>query len=142
MRPAIATLLDLKKQHENANSALFKECGLFFAFSNEQFATNKTPLKEGEKYVSIGGGGDVPKGNFEKLQTGLKANSDEFDKAVKANNLRYSQIAYEFGNHECFYTGDWSVVADMFPDVDALVIERIYRMEYKKHCEWAKATGN
>jgi hypothetical protein len=136
------SLREIKKQQEQANSLLFEECGLFFAFSNEQFAENKTPLKEGEKYVSIGGGGYVPKGNVDKLRNGMEANRKAYEKAVKANNLRLKQITYEFGNHECYYTGDWSVVADMFPDVDRDVIERLYRTSYKKHCEWAAATGN
>jgi hypothetical protein len=135
-------LHELKQQQEQANSILFKECGLFFAFSNEQFAENKTPLKEGEKYVSILGGGYVPKGNLDKLLNGLEANRKAYQKAVKANNLRLKQIAYEFANHECFYTGDWSVVADMFPEVDRATIERLYRIEHKKHLKWCKATGN
>lgn len=135
-------LQELKQQQESANSVLFDKCGLFFAFSNEQFAANKTPLKEGEKYVAILGGGYVPKGNLNMLLDGMEANRKEYQKAVKANNLRLKQIAYEFGNHECFYTGDWSVVADMFPEVDKAVIERLYRREHKKHVKWCEETGN
>jgi hypothetical protein len=135
-------LQELKQKQEDANSKLFIECGLFFAFSNEQFHANKTPLKEGEKYVPILGGGYVPKGNLNKLLDGMKATRKEYETAIKANNLRLKQITYEFGNHECFYTGDWSVVADMFPDVDRSVIERLYRIEHNKHLAWCEATGN
>ena len=135
-------LQDLKKQQENANTILFDKCGLFFAFSDKQFQEGKTPLKEGEKYVPILGGGYVPKGNLNTLLEGMEANRKEFEQAVKANNLRLKQIAYEFGNHECFYTGDWSVVADMFPEVEAAVIQRIYRIEYKKYLKWCEETGN
>lgn len=135
-------LEDLKQKQENANSLLFKECGLFFAFSNQQFEENKTPLKEGEKYVSIMGGGYVPKSNLDKLLNGMEANRKEYQKAVKKQNLRLKEIAYEFGNYECFYTGDWSVVADMFPDVSPEVIQRVYKIEFKKHLKWCKETGN
>jgi hypothetical protein len=133
---------DLKQQQEDANSILFKECGLFFAFSDKQFQENKTPLKEGEKYVRIFGGGFVPKSNLNKLLDGLEANRKAYQKAVKAANLRLKEIAYELGNHECFYTGDWSVVADMFPDVSHATIQRIYKIEYKKHVQWCKETNS
>jgi hypothetical protein len=135
-------LQDLKKKREEANTLLFNECGLFWAFSNEQFNQNKTPLKEGEKYVAIGAGGYVPKSNLDKFLNGLEANNKEYKKGVKANNLRLKEIAYEFGNHECFYTGDWSVVADMFPEVPKDVIYKLYQKEYKKYLQWCKKTGN
>ena len=132
----------IKQELEKANSKLFKECGLFFAFSKEQFEANKTPLKEGEKYVHVIGGGYVPKNNFEMLKAGMEANFKAYNEAVKSNNLLRKQIAYEFGNHECFYTGDWSVVASMFPEVKPEVIHRIYKAEYKKHVQWCKKTEN
>jgi hypothetical protein len=135
-------LQKIKKQREEANSRLFKECGLFFAFSNEQFNENKTPLKDGEKYVSIGSGGYLPKGNFEALQKGMKENEKAYKLAIKTHNLRVKEIVYEFGNHECFYTGDWSVVADMFPDVSKDVIYKLYLKEKKKYVEWCELTGN
>ena len=135
-------LHELRKQQEDANSVLFKECGLFFAFSNQQFAENKTPLRDGEKYMPIMSGGYVPKGNLDKLLDGLQANRKTYDDGVKANNLRLKQIIYEFANHECFYTGDWTVVADLFPEVDRAVIERLYRTESKKHAKWCAEAGN
>jgi hypothetical protein len=125
-------LQELKKQQEEANSQLFKECGLFFAFSNEQFEENKTPLKEGEKYVHVMAGGYLPKGNVDTLLKGMEANRKAYQKQVKALNLRLKEIAYELGNHECYYTGDWSVVADMFPDVNPQVIQKIYYKELQK----------
>jgi len=135
-------LHELRKQKEYANTKLFNECGVFWAFSNEQFNENKTQLKEGEKYVSIGAGGYLPKGNVNALTKGMKENEKAYKTALKRNNLRLKEIAYEFGNHECFYTGDWTVVADMFPDVERGVIYKLYLKEYKKHIEWCELTGN
>ena len=135
-------LHELRKQKENANTKLFNECGVFWAFSTEQFNESKTHLKDGEKYVSIGGGGYLPKGNLEALKIGLKENEKAYKQALKSNNLRLKEIAYEFANYECFYTGDWTVVADMFPDVDRSIIYKLYLKEYKKHIEWCELTGN
>lgn len=135
-------LHELRKQKENANTKLFNECGVFWAFSTEQFNESKTPLKDGEKYVFIGHGGYLPKGNLEALKIGLKENEKAYKQALKSNNLRLKEIAYEFANYECFYTGDWTVVADMFPDVERDVIYKLYLKEYKKHIEWCELTGN
>ena len=131
-------LHELRKQKENANTKLFNECGVFWAFSTEQFNESKTPLKDGEKYVFIGHGGYLPKGNLEALKIGLKENEKAYKQALKSNNLRLKEIAYEFANYECFYTGDWTVVADMFPDVDRSIIYKLYLKEYKKHIEWCE----
>jgi len=120
---------EIKKQQEEANNKLFTECGLFWAFSNDQFVENKTPLKEGEKYVSIGGGGYLPKGNLNTFLKGMETNKKAYNKELKAKNLRLKKIAYEFANHECFYTGDWSVVADMFPDVNRDVVYKVFQKE-------------
>ena len=66
------TIIDIKKEEADILNKLFKDCAVFWAFSNEQFAANKTPLKGGEKYVSIGAGGYLPKGNLESLTKGMK----------------------------------------------------------------------
>jgi hypothetical protein len=135
-------LQEIKAQREQANTLLYDECGLFFAFSKSQFEESKTPLKEGEKYVPIFGGGYVPKFSLEKLLQGLEANEKAYQEAIKANNLKLKEIAHEFANHECFYTGDWSVVADMFPEVERATIQKLYKKELKKHIKWCEETGN
>lgn len=97
----------IKKQEQDRYNQLFNECGVFWAFSNEQFATNKTPLKEGEKYVSIGAGGFLPKGNVEKLREGMKRIKKETAAAIKGTKGGKRQaIEHELNNHECYYTGD------------------------------------
>ena len=98
---------DLKRQQQQQYSALFKECGVFWAFSEDQFNASKTPLKEGEKYVSIGAGGYLPKGNVPKFSEGMERIRKEHNAAVKASRkLRRDLIAYELRNHEAHYTGD------------------------------------
>jgi len=100
---------DIKKEREEKQTQLFKECGLFWAFSNQQFAENKTPLKEGEKYVSIGAGGYLPKGNLDAFLKGMKEQDKWYKAEIKANKgARRANIAYELANHEAYYTGDIS----------------------------------
>jgi hypothetical protein len=102
-----ATVQELKRQQDQQLSALFKECGVFWAFSEEQFHANKTPLQEGEKYVSIGAGGYLPKGSVSKFSEGMERIRKEHNAAVKASRkLRRDLIAYELRNHEAHYTGD------------------------------------
>lgn len=101
------TIHDIKKQQQEKYDTLLTDCGVFFAFSNEQFAANKTPLKEGEKYVSIGAGGYMPKGNVDKYLQGSKEIKKWYSATIKATkNARRDNILYELSNHECFYTGD------------------------------------
>lgn len=95
---------ELKKEEQEKISSLLKDCGVFFAFSDKQFHENKTPLKEGEEYVSIGSGGYMPNSN-------AKAYLEGFEEIVKwfeseAKKVEREHIIYELNNYECFYTGD------------------------------------
>lgn len=105
--------IDIKNEHQERYSKLFDDCGVFWAFSKEQFEKNKTPLKDGDKYVSIGGGGYLPKGNFDKLQAGLTAVKKwkaEAMRAVKAEEA----ILHELNNFECFYSCELDDVVEVF----------------------------
>jgi hypothetical protein len=95
---------DIKQEVENRYSELFKDCGVFWAFSREQFEEGKTPLQEGEKYVSIGAGGYMPKHNHEKLSEGMKE-IDAWQKEAMKSAKAEEAILYELNNHEAFYTG-------------------------------------
>lgn len=65
-------LTNLKKEKDKRFNDLINECQMFFAFSDEQFAKNKTPLQEGEKYVALGAGAYMPKSNVDKWHNGSK----------------------------------------------------------------------
>jgi len=101
-------LRELNQIQEQKHTDLFNKCGLFFAFSNEQFTENKTPLKEGEKYVSIGAGGYLPKGNVKMFKDGMKDIKKWYKDEIKAGKaeLRKAKIVYELSNYESYYTGD------------------------------------
>ena len=67
------TYQEIKNKKETDTNNLFKDLGVFWAFSKQQFEENKTPLQEGEKYVDIGAGGFIPKHNLQALDDGIKA---------------------------------------------------------------------
>ena len=110
------TYTEIKTEQEAKHTALFNECGLFWAFSNEQFAENKTPLKEGEKYISIGAGGYLPKGNLNTFLEGMKTIKKWFK--LEGKSCRTQHIMDELSNYECFYTRDisdaWEVLKDQY----------------------------
>ena len=99
-------LVEIKKEHEANMSLIFEKYGVFFAFSNEQFNENKTTLKEGEKYVSMGLGGYIPKSNLDAYLDAMEANNKAKKQAIKDNKQRKANIMYELGNHEAGYTYD------------------------------------
>ena len=128
------TINKIKDEEQKKQSELFKECGVFFAFSNEQFQENKTPLEEGEKYVSLGYGGYLPKHNLTKFNDGMDAITKWGKSQVKNNKLEYAQIAYELSNYECYYTGDISQVVELFSGTyTPKEIQDVYNKERKKH---------
>lgn len=100
------TLRQCKEEREQKLSDLFKNCRLFWAFSNEQFAKNKTPLEEGEKHVSIGSGGYLPNTQAKRFSDGLDEIGKWFNDAIRDNGLRREYIIYELANHEAWYTWD------------------------------------
>lgn len=103
----------LRNLRQSKFDALLTESKVFWAFSKEQFEENKTPLQEGEKYVSIGHGGYIPKfsnATFWKKQEEIDL---WFKEEIKKNNLENEEILFELCNHECFYTGDYTEIFDL-----------------------------
>ena len=120
------------------NSKLFKETGTFFAFSSEQF---KEQMKEGKKYVDMGGGMITEKGNEEKLVKGLNKNYKEGIKQDLKENGKEKVILRELQNHEAFYTGDIENTVETlkdYPGIKAEDIMKSYRKNYSKYSDFAK----
>ena len=133
----LPTIQDIKKEQENKHTVLFNACGLFWAFSNEQFAANKTPLKEGEKYVHIGAGGYLPKGNLDTFLDGMAEIKKWYKAQVNTNKAtRRAQIAYELANYESYYTGDITdALQGLGKDYSAKEVWKVYHEENKKNQE-------
>lgn len=125
---------EIKKQSEEKRTVLFKEVGLFWAFSDEQFAKNKTPLAEGDKYVSIGAGGYLPKSNVDAFVKSSKAITKWEKDEIKSKKLAREQIAYELANHEAYYTGELEETFDALGGVYTMEeIRQVYREELPKN---------
>ena len=121
---------DLNKLREEKLSAILEKYGVFFAFSNEQFLENKTPLKEGEKYVSIGAGGYLPKSNACLFSDEWEALDVWYKKTLKDDKKEAENaILYELNNHECFYTWDYSEVVKLF---DGIYTEKQIKSVFNK----------
>ena len=109
---------ELNKLREEKLSVILEKYGVFFAFSNEQFLENKTPLKEGEKYVSFGAGGYIPKPNIGLFSDAMYELDNWYKKTLKRYKKEAeSAILYELNNYECFYTWDCSEVVKVFDGI-------------------------
>jgi hypothetical protein len=118
----------IKTEQEKRHTELFRSCHLFWAFSNEQFAegAKANPLQPGEKYVSIGHGGYLPKSQLDNFLNGMEAISKWYKAEVKAAKQGDAEILYELSNHECWYTGDISDAIPALPNYTREHIQRVY----------------
>lgn len=101
------TYLDIKKEAEEKLNTNSRKYGLFWAFSNEQLQEGINKLR-GEKLISIGGGGFLPKANLKDWEAGMNeviAWKRETAKKLSGED-RKKMISYELGNYESWYTGD------------------------------------
>jgi len=131
----MSTLANIKEQKQNKVNTLITECDMFFAFSNEQFneGREKHPLTEGDKYVSIGMGGYMPKSKVDQFTNGMADINKWYKSALKDNKLRVKNILYELCNYEAFYTGDISDTLDALgSDYTHDEVLKVYKDNYKK----------
>lgn len=127
------TIQQVKDEHQQKVDDLFRECLVFWAFSKQQFETGKTQLQEGEKYVSIGGGGYMPEGKVKQLREGMAEVEAWYQEAIKDNQIRQQNIAYELANHEAYYTGSIEDTLDeLGEDYTAEEVWEVYNRERKK----------
>jgi len=123
---------EIREQAQEKRTELFKAVGLFFAFSTEQFNESKTPLREGEKYVSIGAGGYLPKDNVDKFIEGMSSiRKWENSEIKKQKDAKIEHIKYELSNHECYYTHDITNALAVLPYPKKDVLKVFYQ-ELKK----------
>jgi hypothetical protein len=126
-------LHEIKKLHQEKMSQLMDECRVFWAFSTEQYQKNKTPLEEGEKYVRMDGGGFIPRNSVTKFTQGMKDLETWYKNTIKESKLRRQNIIYELGNHECWYTGDWTeAMGALGPDYTEEEVKKVFNEEYDK----------
>lgn len=122
---------DLKNKHQREVNEF---TGIFFAFSNYQFAEGlaKLNLPEGEKVVSIGGGGYVRKTKVQDFIDMLDRHDEERKQIKKDRKLLLDALVYELNNHEYGYTGDIEPALEVldlkFEDVPADILTKAKRL--------------
>lgn len=112
------------------------ETGIFWAFGNEQFESNRTHKDKGGKYFSIGFGGYFHEQDKEKVDKFFKeiapALKADFKKKIDIKDM----IEYELENHECYYTGDYEEVVDLvgsyYEEMERADILELVKEIYKK----------
>lgn len=134
MKTSQVNITDLKAEKQNKVDALITSCKVFFAFSNEQFTSNMPTLEEGDKIVSMGAGGYLPKSQVQNWIDGMDAIGKWYKGATKSIKLRKQNIAYELSNHEAYYTGDISDTLDALGEdyTRAEVLEVFYKERRKQ----------
>jgi len=134
MKTSQVNITDLKVEKQNKVDALITSCKVFFAFSNEQFTSNMPTLEEGDKIVSMGAGGYLPKSQVQNWIDGMDAIGKWYKGATKSIKLRKQNIAYELSNHEAYYTGDISDTLDALGEdyTRAEVLEVFYKERRKQ----------
>lgn len=121
------TYQELKKQKEEDYNNILGACGVFWAFSKDQFkegiekSRREGFLNEGEKVARIPLGGFCPVKNIAKLTQGIKEANEKHRQGLKELRKEKQEtqkaILYELNNHECFYTGDVEPVVEIFKNV-------------------------
>jgi len=122
---------------EKAQTQLFNELGVFFAFSGKQFEEGKKKIdhlfKKEDRICDCGYGMFCISRNAKKLMEGLeKIHSDAVKQDIMENGVR-NIIIRELGNHECWYTGDISDAVEKLKPygVEKQQIKQIFYEEYQ-----------
>jgi len=126
------TYQEIKDKKQKDYNDLFTNCGVFWAFSNEQFKEGyekvKPTMAKDEKLVAIGAGGYMPKHNVEALMAGTKAIDETFKKQIKDAKARETHILYELNNHEAYYTGTIDATLDALgEDYTAEEVQAVFK---------------
>ena len=87
----IKTIQQIKDERQAKLDSLMTDCGVFWAFSDTQFNENRTPLKEGDKYVSMGMGGYMPKSKVDSFNAGMDSINKKYKADVKALGPGYTR---------------------------------------------------
>lgn len=112
---------DIKKQSQDKLTALFNECRVFWAFSNEQYEDGKIKIgfrveNPEEKLCRLPHGGFCPSHMADKLINGMD-DIKKWERAEikKIKDGKEEHIRHELYNHECFYTGDIADACKVLP---------------------------
>lgn len=126
----------LKAEHQNKVNKLLNDCGVFWAFNEQQYEEGKAknPLAEGDKYVRIEGGGIVAASKVGQLVNGFKEIKKWFKEQTNNKKVREKNIEYELANHEAYYTNDISETLEHLGEgYTAEEVWSVFNKTKKKH---------
>ena len=122
---------------EDAQSKIFDELGVFFAFSKSQMEAGceKVGANTDNKIASFGGGGYILSKNFDKFTEEMeKINTEGIKQDIKENGLT-GIIQRELANHEVQITGDWMQLLEVLEDYPGVTEDLIKEQYYLFHKE-------
>lgn len=100
----------LQDYTQEAQSELFRELGVFFAFNRDQFdngvAENRSKKPEGTNWANLGAGMFMPSSNVSEFE---RRHSEVVKEGIKrdlSENGHEAVILRELYNYECFYSGE------------------------------------
>lgn len=132
----MAKYSDLRNEKQKKLNALITDCKLFFAFNSEQLieGMQKHPLTEGDKYVSIGANGYIPKSFVPKIEQGFKEINKWYKDEIKKSKLQETEIEFELSNHEAYYTGEIEDTVDALDGrYTAEEVQKVYNKNKHLH---------
>ena len=129
----------LRDYTEEAQTELFKECGVFFAFSNEQFQEGLSKLErnDGDKLTDLGGGMFCLSKNVDAFIAKMEAiTKSAIKQDIKENGIN-AIIMRELANYETQITSDISDTVEALEDYEGItteVVAKVFKEEYMPMC--------
>ncbi len=131
---------ELKEDYTNKYNEELSKCGVFFAFSNEQFDKNKTYKEDSDsEYYSLGIGAYINEKDLPKYEHFNKVIAKELKKDFITKVDRKDYILYELLNHECFYTNEieeaFEVLQGYYEDITIEEVKKVYKDNFERYCD-------
>lgn len=127
-------LQELKKAKQEQISTLFSECGVFFAFSKEQYNSSVPDLNPGEKIIQFINGGFVRESEHSKFIDGMNGVDRWYRSQIELKNLQEEEILDELINQEAFYT--WTIEDTLAVlSYSAEEVQRVFDKYHEKYAD-------
>jgi len=129
----------LRDYTEEAQTELFKECGVFFAFSNEQLqeGLSKIEREDGDKFTDLGGGMFCLSKNVDTFIAKMEAiTKSAIEQDIEENGIN-AIIMRELANYETQITSDISDTVEALEDYEGITMEvvaKAFKEEYMPMC--------
>ena len=134
MEKPTKSIHEIRKQQQDEHSDMLKSLGIFFAFSDYQFESQK---QEGFEYYSTGYGMQVPKHKLEDYKTKSREISEKYNKMYAQLIGLDKFIADTLDNQEAYYSGDLEetleIVQATFPECTYDDVQKIYNKNVSKY---------